>query len=181
MLQHTEKIGSARKACRYFGVGRTSFNRWRDAYQEFGEAGLKNAKSIPKNPANQTPPAIVEKVLYLRRKYHLGPIRIVWYLVRYHGIKISNAGVYQILRRNGLNRFPRGTRLRKLHTKQVPGHQIQVDVKLLTFKGKRGEKVRRFQYTAIDDATRVRGFCRKVLEYMSPRKPVLDTAFCIHV
>lgn len=26
----------------------------------------------------------------------------------------------------------------------------------LTFKGKRGEKVRRFQYTAIDDATRVR-------------------------
>ena len=38
----------------------------------------------------------------------------------------------------------------------MPGHHIQVDVKFLTFKGKRGEKVRRFQYTAIDDATRVR-------------------------
>ena len=49
--------------------------------------------------------------------------------------------------------------MRKLHTKryqkQVPGHHIQVDVKFLTFIGKRGEKVRRFQYTAIDDATRV--------------------------
>lgn len=102
----------------------------------------------------------MEKVLYLRRKYHLGPIRIVWYLVRYHEIKISDASVYRILRRNGLNRLPRGMRMRKLHTKcyqkQVPGHHIQVDVKFLTFKGKRGDKVRRFQYTAIDDATRVR-------------------------
>lgn len=160
VLQHAEKIGNARKACRYFGVGRSSFYRWRDAYQKHGEAGLKNAKSIPKNPANQTPPEIVEKVMYLRRKYHLGPIRIVWYLARYHNIKISDAGVYRILKRNGLNRLPRGTRMRKLHTKryqkQVPGHHIQVDVKFLTFKGKRGEKVRRFQYTAIDDATRVR-------------------------
>ena len=160
VLQHAEKIGNTRKACRYFGVGRSSFYRWRDAYQKNGEAGLKNAKSIPKNPANQTPPQIVEKVLYLRRKYHLGPIRIVWNLESYHGVKISDAGVYRILKRNGLNRLPRGTRMRKLHTKryqkQVPGHHIQVDVKFLTFKGKRGEKVRRFQYTAIDDATRVR-------------------------
>jgi transposase len=160
VLQHAEKIGNARKACRYFGVGRSSFYRWRDAYQEHGEAGLKNAKSVPKNPANQTPTEIVEKVLYLRRKYHLGPIRIVWYLARYHSIKISDAGDYRILKRNGLNRLPRGTRMRKLHTKryqkQVPSHHIQVDVKFLTFKGKRGKKVRRFQYTAIDDATRVR-------------------------
>ena len=44
----------------------------------------------------------------------------------------------------------------KRYQKQVPGHHIQVDVKFLTFKGKSGEKVRRFQYTAIDDVTRVR-------------------------
>lgn len=160
VLQHAEKIGNARKACRYFGIGRSSFYRWRVAYQKHGEAGLKNAESIPKNPANKTSPEIVEKVLYLRRKYHLGPIRIVWYLARYHGIRISDAGVYRILKRNGLNRLPRGTRMRKVHTKRyqkkVPGHHIQVDVKFLTFKGKAGKKVRRFQYTAIDDATRVR-------------------------
>ncbi len=158
VLQHAEKIGNARKACRYFGVARSSFYRWHNAYKKFGEAGQKNAKTIPKNPANQTPPEIVDKVLYLRRKYHLGPIRIVWYLARYHGIKISDAGVCRILRRNGLNRLPRGTRTRKVHTKrhqkQVPGHHIQMDVKFLTFKGKRGQKVRRFQYTAIDDTTR---------------------------
>ena len=108
-LQYAEKVGDARKACRYFGIGKSSFYRWRKAYREHGEAGLINAKSIPKNPANRTPPEIVEKVLYLRRKYHLGPIRIVWYLERYHDIKISDAGVYRILKRNGLNRLPRGT------------------------------------------------------------------------
>ncbi len=99
-------------------------------------------------------------MLYLRRKYQIGPIRIVWYLERYHGITISDATVSRILRRHGLNRLPRGTRMRKVHTKryqkQVPGHHIQMDVKFLTFIGNKGEKVRRFQYTAIDDATRVR-------------------------
>lgn len=160
VLRHAEQTGNIAKTCRYFGIGRASFYRWKTEYQQRGEAGLVNAKPIPKNPANQTPPEIVEKILYLRAKYHLGPIRIVWYLARYHSIKISEAGVSRILKRNGVSRLPRGTRVRKVHTirysKQVPGHHIQMDVKFLTFADKRGEKVRRFQYTAIDDATRVR-------------------------
>ena len=134
--------------------------RWRTAYRQLGEAGLVNAKPIPKNPVNRTSPEIVDKVLHLRRTYHLGPIRIVWSLARYHAIKISEAGVSRILRRNGVSRLPRGTRLRKIHTKrynkQVPGHHIHMDVKFLTFDGPRGEKIRRFQYTGIADATRVR-------------------------
>ena len=48
-LQHAEKIGNARKTCRYFGVGSSSFYRCRDAYQKFGEAGLKNTKSTITN------------------------------------------------------------------------------------------------------------------------------------
>jgi transposase len=143
VLRHAEKTGHVARTCRYFGVGRSSFYRWKIAYEQNGEAGLVNAKPIPKNPANQTPPEIVDKVLYLRSKYHLGSIRIVWYLARYHGITISDAGVTSILRRNGVGRLPRGTRVRKVHTKrynkQVPGHHIQMDVKFLTFIGKRGE------------------------------------------
>ncbi len=99
-LRYAQKIGDVAKACRYFGVGRSSFYRWKAAYEQRGEVGLVNAKPIPKNPANQTPPEIVDKVLYLRSKYHLGSIRIVWYLARYHGIKISDAGVTRIPRRN---------------------------------------------------------------------------------
>ena len=160
VLQHADKIGDVGKACRYFGVGRASFYRWRTAYRLHGLAGLENRKTAPKNPANRTAPEIVEKVLHLRTTYRLGPIRIVWYLARYHAITISDAGVYRILRRNGLSRLPGGTRVRKIHTqryqKQVPGHQIQVDVKFLKFEGKDGKSVKRYQYKAIDDATRVR-------------------------
>ena len=160
ILKHAEKTGHVSKTCRYFGIGRSSFYRWRDAYRKHGEDGLVNRPPIPKWHANRTPIEIEEKVRHLRSKYHLGPIRIVWYLARYHGIKISDATVSRMLKRHGVNRLPRGTRLRKVHTKrynkQVPCHHIQMDVKFLTFKGKKGEKVRRFQFTAIDDATRVR-------------------------
>lgn len=160
ILGHAAESGNVCQTCRYFGIARASFYRWRDAFRQHGEAGMANARPVPGSHPNQTPHEVVEKVLHLRRKYHLGPIRIVWYLERYHGITISDAGVYRILKRNGLNRLPRGTRLRKVHTKryskQVPGHHIQMDVKFLTFRGKQGPKVKRYQFTAIDDATRIR-------------------------
>lgn len=156
LLRHAEQTGCVARACRHFGIG---FYRWRIAYQQRGEAWLINAKPIPKNSVNRTPPETADKVLHLRSTYHLGPIRIVWYLARYN-IQISEAGVSRILKRNGVSRLPRGTRLRKIHTKrynkQVPSHHIQIDVKLLTFEGPRAAKIRRFQYTAIDDATRIR-------------------------
>ena len=44
----------------------------------------------------------------------------------------------------------------KRYNKRAPGHHIQMDFKFLTFNGKSGKKVRRFQYTAINDATRIR-------------------------
>lgn len=160
VLEHAEKIGDVSKACRYFGIGRATFYRWRKTYSEEGEAGLITARSVPHKHPQKTPPEIEEKILHLRRTYHLGPMRIMWYLERYHGIRVSDATVYRILKSNGLNRLPRGTRVRKIHTKrynkQVPGHHIQMDVKFLIFKGKGGRKIKRYQYTAIDDATRVR-------------------------
>jgi transposase InsO family protein len=42
------------------------------------------------------------------------------------------------------------------YNEQVPGHHIQMDVKFLIFRGNQTQKVKRYQHTAIDDATRVR-------------------------
>lgn len=75
VLRHAEQSGCVAKTCRYFGIGRASFYRWRTAYRQLGEVGLVNARPIPNNPANPTPPEIVDKVLHLRSTYHLGPIR----------------------------------------------------------------------------------------------------------
>lgn len=118
ILRHAEATWEVARTCRYFGIGRASFYRWLTAYRAGGEAALVNGRPIPKNPPNQTPPEIVEKVLHLRQTYHLGPVRIVWYLARYHGIRISDATVYRILKHHNLNRLPRGTHVCKIHTKR---------------------------------------------------------------
>lgn len=94
ILQHAKKIRHVANTCCYFGIGRARFYRWKRAYERDGEARLVKAKTIPKNPSNQIPPEVAEKVLHLRRKYYLGPEWIMWYPERCHGIKLSNATIY---------------------------------------------------------------------------------------
>jgi transposase InsO family protein len=62
--------------------------------------------------------------------------------------------------RNGVNRLSKKASKRTIHTKryakQTSGHQVQVDVKFVSLNDPIGNPIRRFQYTAIDDATRIR-------------------------
>jgi len=176
VLQYAADTGNIRLTCRHFAIPRSLFYIWRDRFEREGEAGLVRRKPIARRHPRAIAPEIEEKVLYLRRTYHLGPTRIMWYLQRYHGIKISDATAYRICRRHGLNRLPGRVGRRAVHThryaKQVPGHHVQVDVTFLTLKTKRGRQIRRFQYTAIDDATRIRALkmydCHNT-EQMSPK------------
>ena len=140
---------------------RETFYKWKRDYESKGESALINSKPCPQNPKIRIPADIEEKILHLRKTYHLGQLRISWYLKRYHDIKVSAAGVWCVLKRNGVNRLPQNQRKRsmeqfKRYEKQVPGHRIQVDVKFLFFNDKGGKRIKRYQYTAIDDATRAR-------------------------
>jgi transposase InsO family protein len=159
-IQYADTWKNVSKACRTFCVSRAAFYRWRKIYDVQGEAGLKQRKPIAKDHPRRILEANIEKVLELRRTYHLGPQRIVWYLQRYHGIAISFSSVYRILVRNGVRQLPDKVSRRQLHTrryaKQVPGHHIQMDVKFLNMITAQGGHIRRYQYTAIDDATRIR-------------------------
>jgi len=161
IFKHAEERGNVSKTCRYFGISRSTYYGWKQRYAQLGEAGLINSKPCPENPKLRVSAEVEEKVLYLRKTYHLGPQRIFWYIQRYHkGLKVSDITVYRILKRHGINRLPRNERSRTVLThryeKQVPGHHIQVDVKFLKLENSKGKKVRRFQYTAVDDATRIR-------------------------
>ena len=160
VLDYAGVCKTVSEACHEFGVPRSSFYRWKKAFATSGMSGLVNEKPGPRNHPRSTPPEVVEKILHLRCKYHLGPQRITWYLERYHGITLSCSTVYRTLVRQGLRRLPKNVGRRALHTrryaKQVPGHHIQVDVKFLTLRSSTGGKTRRYQYTAIDDATRIR-------------------------
>ena len=48
ILRYAEETGHVAKAYRYFGIGRTSFNRWRQSYEKYGEDGLINRPPVPK-------------------------------------------------------------------------------------------------------------------------------------
>jgi transposase InsO family protein len=68
--------------------------------------------------------------------------------------------VHRILVRHGLNRLPvsqkhqRHAKRWKRYEKQQPGHRLQVDVKFL--ERIPGTRKRLYQFTAIDDCTRIR-------------------------
>jgi hypothetical protein len=106
---------------------------------------------------------VIEKILWLRKHYHFGPAKIAMYLARYHDVTISTSGVWRILKRLGLNRLPASQRYQrrtlrwKRYEKQRPGHQLQVDVKFIEPLGqKAGRRKKYYQFTAIDDCTRLR-------------------------
>jgi transposase len=40
ILRHAEEICRVTKTCRYFGIGRATFYRWKALYKMDGEAGL---------------------------------------------------------------------------------------------------------------------------------------------
>jgi transposase InsO family protein len=81
-------------------------------------------------------------------------------LERYHDINVSESSVYRTLKRNGIKPLERNVTRKamgpKRYSKETPGHHVQVDVKFLVFHTAKGKKIKRYQYTAIDDCTRIR-------------------------
>lgn len=161
MLRHYEEVtGNVAKTCRYYGICRMTFYKWQHRYQELGLEGLKDRSRRPHHCPRSTKIEVLAKLLYLRQTYHFGPDKIAMYLDRYHDVQISKAGVYRILKRLQLNRLPQNQRYRsheekwKRYEKPEPGHRIQLDVKFL--ERIKGARKRYYQYTAIDDCTRLR-------------------------
>ena len=159
VLQIAAEFGVG-KTCHEFDVPRSTFYEWKSRYDSEGRAGLYRRKPIAFTHPRKTGPRTVEKILELRRVHKMGSKKITYYLERYHGTTVSESTVTRIFRAYNLRRLQRPDRQRVTHSKRyaksVPGHHVQVDVKFLVFKDLEGRTVRRFQYTAIDDATRIR-------------------------
>lgn len=85
VLQHAEKVsGSVAATCRYYGISRTVFYRWKKRYEDEGLDGLKDRSSAPMHCPNTTPPEVVAKIIHLRQHYHFGPLKVSMYLKRYY-------------------------------------------------------------------------------------------------
>jgi len=161
IIRHAHEVsGNVALTCRYYGITRQSYYVWLGRYEELGEQGLRDRSRRPHVSPNATSEEVVGKIVYLRQTYHFGPLKIVMYLRRYHELVISPSGVWRILRRLGLNRLPASQRYKRhsgrwqRYEKPQPGHQVQVDVKFVAPLA--GSRKKFYQFTAIDDCTRLR-------------------------
>lgn len=160
LQQANEAPRNVARTCRYFGISRKTYYKWKRRYDEHREAGLCDRPRIPHRSPRSTPREVVSKILYLRQTYHFGPRRIADYLRRFHAVSLATASVHRILGRHGMQRLPARRKHRSpasrwtRYEKPQPGHRLQLDVKFL--ERIPGTQKRLYQFTAIDDCTRLR-------------------------
>lgn len=160
MQRATSDARNVARTCRHFGISRKTFYKWKRRYAEHGDAGLCDRPRTPHRSPRATPKEVVSKILYLRQHYHVGAGKIADYLKRFHQLAVARSSVHRILGAHGMNRLPANQKHRphkkrwQRYEKPQPGHRLQVDVKFL--ERIPGTKKRLYQFTAIDDCTRIR-------------------------
>ena len=156
----SEASRNVARTCRHFGLSRKTFYKWKRRHEEHGAAGLADRSRTPHRSPRATPQEVVSKILYLRQHYHFGPGMIADYLHRFHQLSIAPSSVHRLLGKHGMSRLPANQKYRPHRTrwtryeKPQPGHRLQLDVKFL--ERIPGTRKRLYQFTAIDDCTRIR-------------------------
>jgi transposase InsO family protein len=161
IIRHAQELtGNVAKTCRYYGISRQVYYKWLRRYEEGGLEALRDRSSRPHVSPKATRVEVVGKIIYLRQTYHFGPHKIAMYLKRYHDIELSPSGIWRILHRLDMSRLPSSQRYRrqrerwKRYEKPEPGHRVQIDVKFIAPLA--GSRRKYYQFTAIDDCTRLR-------------------------
>jgi transposase InsO family protein len=155
-----EQIGNVSQVCRELGISRKTFYKWWPHYAREGLPGLRDRSKRPRSHPKTVHEEIAQLILKLRRKSGYGPRRLAFYLERDYEVKLSVYGVYRVLVRAGEVQ-PRKHRPRKkpvYYQMNYPGQRVQVDVKYMPkiMLKDRPEPYKEYQYTAIDDCTRLR-------------------------
>ena len=140
-------------ASRHFGLTRVTIRQWCRNWQRAGPQGL-----VPQYPARRRRRIgahVVALITQARLEHEFGANRTQIWLERVHQVRVATETIQRVFRDIGVPRLVKTRRRRpkqlKLFEKEHPGDSVQVDVKVVT----RGRH-RWFQYTAIDDCTRVR-------------------------
>lgn len=146
-----EEIKNASQVCLRCGISKPTLRKWVTRYRERGVDGLTGVSKRPnRSPATKVSEEARAWISELRQR-SLGSRRIQSELTRSHGFEVSRPTIEKILRT--LEPRPRLVRRltrkgKKRYAKDIPGERIQMD----TCKIAPGL----YQYTAIDDCTRIR-------------------------
>jgi transposase-like protein len=128
-LRHVEEVlGNVAATCRYYGISRQCYYGWLRRYEADGLEGLKD-RSTPATPLAAADPG--------------------------RGDREDRVAAQALPLRPRQDRDVPGP-LPRPDDQQRPGHQPQVDVKFIEPLGQTGRRKKYYQFTAIDDCTRLR-------------------------
>ncbi len=157
LMKYAQKYGVS-KASRKYNKSRSYIYFWRSRWD--GSVGSLACRSRrPHSHPNQHTEAELKLIRDLRRRNpKLGMIEL-WHRLRKRGYTRCPESLFRLMRKMGL--FPAAEakpvyKPKPYEQMQYPGQRVQVDVKVVPRKCIADPELRLFQYTAIDEFTRLR-------------------------
>ena len=157
LMKYAEKYGVSR-AGRKYNKSRSYIYFWKARWDDTVES-LACQSRRPHSHPNQHTEAEMKLIQDMRRRNpNLGMVEL-WHRLRQRGYTRRPESLFRVMRKLGL--FPPQKKKSVYHPKPYeqmtyPGQRIQVDVKVVPRKCISDPELRLFQYTAIDEFTRLR-------------------------
>ena len=153
LMKYAEKYGVSR-ASRKYNKSRSYIYFWKARWDGTAES-LSCQSRRPHSHPNQHTEAELKLIRDMRRRNpDLGLIEL-WLRLRQRGYSRRPESLFRVMRKLGL--FPKQIYKPKPYEQMsYPGQRVQVDVKVVPRRCIAGSQLRLFQYTAIDEFTRLR-------------------------
>ena len=149
LMQYAAKYGVSR-ASRKYNKSRSYIYFWK-ARWDGSMASLACQSRRPHHHPNQHTEAELKLIRDMRRRNPtLGMVEL-WHRLRKRGYTRCPESLFRVMRKLGM--FPQAKPYEQM---QYPGQRVQVDVKVVPMKCLTNPEERLYQYTAIDEYTRLR-------------------------
>ena len=156
-FRKAQEFGSVTDACTFFGISRKTYYKWwhRYAASQWDRLSLADRSRRPHHHPRQVGTRMARRLRRWRRQTGYGARRLAWHLRRKGVPRVPSVyGIHRVLQRAGLlTRHRTRPKHRQRYVMPRPGDCVQVDIKYVPYRVE-GRQV--FQYTALDDCTRLR-------------------------
>ena len=157
LIKYAERYGVTKAAIKY-KTNRQYIYRWKARYDGSWDS-LRDRSRRPHSHPNQHTPDEIKLISDMRRRNPDAGLVVFWVKLTQRGYSRSIPGLYRFLRKQDLMAIkpPNPKYVPKPYEQMTyPGQRVQVDVKVVPRKCIADPELRLFQYTAIDEFSRLR-------------------------